>query len=325
MNFATSTRQTPRFAQDGTPGRGAAAPAGAEAARRRRAARIPQRGQEHAHLPSLARAAEDRRLPVHHPGAQPGRGPVQGRHVVRDGGHPRHHRGRREGAGLGHQFLRHVERCRVLVHLVDLSAPGEDRAPLHDLDVLNHELGALQPGAGEEAADRRREQDRPPRRTPAAPGLRGSHGRARRAGVPHLRRHRRRGGAAARRGGAGALGRRTPDARTRGAAPAAPRTGVRSSPASAVSRADPAGEPSRRTATSASSAPRGPARGRKTRSAGAPNDPGPKNGRRPGKKSTGRSAASRASATLRRDSTSRGGGRKGSARSPRRPGSKGIR
>ena len=33
--------------------------------------------------------------------------------------------GASEGAGLGLQFLRHVERCRVLVHLVDLSAPGE--------------------------------------------------------------------------------------------------------------------------------------------------------------------------------------------------------
>jgi GTP-binding protein len=53
--------------------------------------------------------------------------------------------GAAEGAGLGHQFLRHVERCRVLVHLVDLSAPGEDRAPLRDLDVLDHELQRYSP------------------------------------------------------------------------------------------------------------------------------------------------------------------------------------
>jgi GTP-binding protein len=48
--------------------------------------------------------------------------------------------GAAEGAGLGHQFLRHVERCRLLVHLVDLSAPGKGRSPLNDFDVLNAEL-----------------------------------------------------------------------------------------------------------------------------------------------------------------------------------------
>jgi GTP-binding protein len=32
--------------------------------------------------------------------------------------------GAASGAGLGHQFLKHIERCRVLVHLVDLSAPA---------------------------------------------------------------------------------------------------------------------------------------------------------------------------------------------------------
>src|SRR5262249_41977488 len=53
--------------------------------------------------------------------------------------------GAAEGAGLGHQFLRHVERCRVLIHLVDLSAPGEDRAPVRDLDVLDHELARYSP------------------------------------------------------------------------------------------------------------------------------------------------------------------------------------
>ena len=53
--------------------------------------------------------------------------------------------GAAEGAGLGHQFLRHVERCRVLIHLVDLTAPGEDRAPVRDLDVLDHELARYSP------------------------------------------------------------------------------------------------------------------------------------------------------------------------------------
>jgi GTP-binding protein len=48
--------------------------------------------------------------------------------------------GAHQGAGLGHQFLRHVERCRVLVHLVDGAAPGEGRSPKGDLDAINREL-----------------------------------------------------------------------------------------------------------------------------------------------------------------------------------------
>jgi GTP-binding protein len=48
--------------------------------------------------------------------------------------------GASEGVGLGHQFLRHVERCKVLIHLVDLGAEAEDREPVKDFDVLNHEL-----------------------------------------------------------------------------------------------------------------------------------------------------------------------------------------
>ncbi len=48
--------------------------------------------------------------------------------------------GAHEGLGLGHQFLRHVERCRVLVHLVDGAPPEEDREPKKDLDSIDREL-----------------------------------------------------------------------------------------------------------------------------------------------------------------------------------------
>jgi len=52
--------------------------------------------------------------------------------------------GAHEGHGLGHQFLRHVERTAVLIHVVDLSgATGRD--PAHDLDVVRRELGLFAP------------------------------------------------------------------------------------------------------------------------------------------------------------------------------------
>jgi len=53
--------------------------------------------------------------------------------------------GAHEGAGLGHQFLRHVERCRVLVHLVDGAPQGEGRSPKGDLDAIDAELAAYSP------------------------------------------------------------------------------------------------------------------------------------------------------------------------------------
>lgn len=50
--------------------------------------------------------------------------------------------GASEGRGLGHDFLRHVERCAALVHVIDCATAEPGRDPLSDLDVIEAELAA---------------------------------------------------------------------------------------------------------------------------------------------------------------------------------------
>ena len=49
--------------------------------------------------------------------------------------------GASEGVGLGHEFLRHIERTRLLIHVVDVSGI-EGRDPIEDIDIINNELAA---------------------------------------------------------------------------------------------------------------------------------------------------------------------------------------
>ena len=52
--------------------------------------------------------------------------------------------GASDGVGLGHAFLRHIERCRLLVHLVDASC-SEGRDPIEDIRLINAELASYSP------------------------------------------------------------------------------------------------------------------------------------------------------------------------------------
>ena len=52
--------------------------------------------------------------------------------------------GASEGTGLGHEFLRHIERTKVLIHMVDAAAT-EGRNPIEDIKTINAELGAYNP------------------------------------------------------------------------------------------------------------------------------------------------------------------------------------
>ena len=52
--------------------------------------------------------------------------------------------GASEGVGLGHDFLRHVERCRLLLHVVDVSG-SECRDPIEDFEKINEELAKFSP------------------------------------------------------------------------------------------------------------------------------------------------------------------------------------
>ncbi len=48
--------------------------------------------------------------------------------------------GASEGKGLGHQFLRHIERTALIMHVIDITGGFEDRDPLEDYRVINEEL-----------------------------------------------------------------------------------------------------------------------------------------------------------------------------------------
>ena len=69
--------------------------------------------------------------------------------------------GASQGKGLGLDFLRHIERCHVIVHVLDAAALESDRDPVGDLATIEHELATYAASLDEEAGSRVPLMERP--------------------------------------------------------------------------------------------------------------------------------------------------------------------
>jgi GTP-binding protein len=144
MNFATSTNQAPRFAEDGTPGEERELVLELKLLADVGIVGYPNAGKST--LISVISRARPKIADYPFTTLVPNLGVVAWRErsfVVAD--IPGLIEGAHAGAGLGHQFLRHVERCRVLVHLVEGVNPEPGRNPKTDLDAIDHELALYSP------------------------------------------------------------------------------------------------------------------------------------------------------------------------------------
>lgn len=149
QHFATSTRQIPRFAKPGAPGESLELEMELKLLADVGLVGFPNVGKST--LVSVVSAAKPKIANYHFTTLTPVLGMVrvseEKSFVMAD--IPGLIEGASEGIGLGHEFLRHVDRCRLIVHVVDVSGI-EGRDPKEDFEAINRELKNF----SEELADR---------------------------------------------------------------------------------------------------------------------------------------------------------------------------
>ena len=139
QHFATSTRQIPRFAKPGFPGESFEISMELKLLADVGLVGFPNVGKST--LISVVSAAKPKIANYHFTTLTPVLGVVklddERSFVMAD--IPGLIEGASEGVGLGHEFLRHVERCRLIVHVLDVSGV-EGRDPIEDFAAINREL-----------------------------------------------------------------------------------------------------------------------------------------------------------------------------------------
>ncbi len=148
QHFATATRQVPRFAKSGNPGEEIDVTLELKLLADVGLIGFPNVGKST--LVSVVSEAKPKIANYHFTTLTPVLGVVRmgegSSFVMAD--IPGLIEGAGEGVGLGHEFLRHVERCRMLVHVIDISG-SEGRDPIDDFDKINHELKVFSPELSE--------------------------------------------------------------------------------------------------------------------------------------------------------------------------------